>query len=142
MSARRENRPQRIVLSGTFHSGNRGDASMQLAAAMQLQTRWPDTHVVLLSCDPGADAPVYPGICLQQSLRRRPAHALLQVVRALVFGGPGRDLELQTIAGADTLLDLSGDGFTETFGWKCPASHAVPLILGACRRTLRGASAL
>jgi colanic acid/amylovoran biosynthesis protein len=131
--AHRDNRPPRFILTGTFHSGNRGDASMQMAAAAELRSRRPDAEIVLLSCDPAADAPIYPDVRVLPTSRRRPGRALLQIARLCLARVVGMravlgDPELRAIAEADMVIDLSGDGFTETFGWKCPASHAVPLI--------------
>lgn len=123
-----------ICLSGSFHSGNRGDASIQLSAMLELKRRWPEAHIHFLSCHPEEDAELYPGVSLVPSMRRRPwraAHQLARLCAKRLIGkaAVSGDTELETLGRADLLIDLSGDGFTETFGWKCPASHAVPLLL-------------
>jgi polysaccharide pyruvyl transferase WcaK-like protein/glycosyltransferase involved in cell wall biosynthesis len=124
----------RVVLTGSFHSGNRGDASMQWTAVTEIRRRRPSAAITLMSTDPAADAPIYPGVNLVRTQRRRPIRAATQVLAAFLrrflwLPDTLLDGELREIAAADVVVDLSGDGFTETFGWKCPASHAVPLLL-------------
>lgn len=130
---------RRVCLSGTFHSGNRGDASLQLASILELQRRYPGIEIKLLSCFPEADAGLYPGVELVRTRRREPAYAALMIAQAMlarVLRAPRLMLEeVRVIADADVLIDLSGDGFTDTFGWKCPASHAVPLLLARATGT-------
>jgi polysaccharide pyruvyl transferase WcaK-like protein len=117
-----------VCLTGTFHSANRGDASIQLAAALEIRRRWPGVRVVLMSSSPADDADAYPGIEVARSWRRVPGRAVAQVAAA-VAGKREADDEMALISGATVVADLSGDGFTSSFGWRCSAAHSVPLLL-------------
>lgn len=125
---------QLICLTGTFHSSNRGDAAIQLSTILELQQRFPDAEVALLSSSPVDDCLVYPGVRIVRTSRRDAPAALRQILAASWKRLSGNtkvfaDEELMCMAKATLVIDLSGDGFTETFGWKCPASHSVPLLL-------------
>ena len=117
-----------VCLTGTFHSANRGDASIQLAAVLEIRRRWPDARIVLMSSHPDDDAPVYPGIEVARTWRRVPGRAVAQVMNA-ALGRREADAELALVSSATVVADLSGDGFTASFGWRCAAAHSIPVLL-------------
>jgi len=123
----------RFVLTGTFHSLNRGDSAMQLAAAAALRRRWPQATIAIHSPNADDDRELYREFKVVPCSRRRPLAALRAIARAAAWRATGGRLplspELQSYRTATAVVDLSGDGLTETFGWRCPFSHTVPLLL-------------
>jgi len=123
----------RFVLTGTFHSLNRGDSAMQLAAAQTLRALWPEAHIAIHSPNAAADRNLYREFAVLACSRRRPLAALRAVARAALWratsGRVPLSVELQSYRKATVVIDLSGDGLTETFGWRCPLSHTIPLLL-------------
>lgn len=129
----------RFVLTGTFHGLNRGDSAMQLAAAYALLKRWPQAQIAIHSPNADDDRELYKDFEVIACARRRPMAALRAIASAAfwrVTGGRAPlSSELQSYQNATAVIDLSGDGLTETFGWRCPLSHTVPLLLACLLRT-------
>jgi len=106
---------------------------MQLAAAQAIRKRWPQAEIAIHTPHPRDDGPIYKDFEIVRCSRRRPLSALFSVVVACLARikpktwRPWR-AELHSIRNATAVIDLSGDGLTETFGWKCPLSHSVPLL--------------
>jgi len=129
----------RFVLTGTFHSLNRGDSAMQLAAAHALLKRWPEAAIAIHCPNAEADRELYQGLEVVPCSRRRPIAALRTIARAALWRATGGHAppspELQSYRNATAVIDLSGDGLTETFGWRCPLSHTIPLLLAHLMRT-------
>lgn len=125
----------RFVLTGTFHSLNRGDCAMQIAMARALRQRWPDALVAVHTPFPEDDRTIYEreGLEVIACSRRRPLRALLRCLQAMAWRAARRRVplpaELRNYTAATAVIDLSGDGLTETFGWRCCLSHCVPLLL-------------
>lgn len=130
--------PPRFVLTGTFHGLNRGDSAMQLAAAHALRDLWPEARITVHSPHPDDDRELYKDMEVVPCARRRPAAALGALTRAILWrataGRAPLSPELQSYRNASAVIDLSGDGLTETFGWRCPVSHTVPLLLACLLR--------
>ncbi|MCX8038814.1 MAG: polysaccharide pyruvyl transferase family protein, partial [Candidatus Sumerlaeia bacterium] len=128
-----QNAGPRFVLTGTFHALNRGDSAMQLAAAAALRKRVAGARVAIHAPNADDDRALYEGFEVVGCSRRRPLAALKAIVRAalwrLTAGRWPLSAELASYRDADVVVDLSGDGFTPTFGWKCPVSHSIPLLL-------------
>ncbi|KPL12075.1 hypothetical protein AMJ85_02080 [candidate division BRC1 bacterium SM23_51] len=127
------------MLTGTFHSLNRGDSSMQLAAVRSLRRHWPDAQIAIHTPHPLDDQELYDDCEIVACSRRRPIRALAAVVTACLWRASRGLLplptELKSYRDASVVIDLSGDGLTETFGWRCPVSHTVPLLLAHLLRT-------
>jgi polysaccharide pyruvyl transferase WcaK-like protein len=127
------------VLTGTFHSLNRGDSAMQLSAAQALRKRWPTAQIAIHCPYPADDRNLYKDFEVVPCSRRRPLAALRAVMQAFLWrltsGRVSLSSELQSYRNATAVIDLSGDGLTETFGWKCPLSHTLPLLLAHLLRT-------
>jgi len=112
---------------------------MQLAAASALRTRWPEAAIAIHTPSPQDDRALYKDFEVVACSRRRPLAALRTVARACLWRATGGRTplspELQSYRNARMVIDLSGDGLTETFGWRCPLSHTVPLLLARLLRT-------
>ena len=132
-------RPLRFALTGTFHSLNRGDSAMQLAAATALRERWPRAQIAIHTPYPDDDRALYEELEVVACSRRRPLTGLKALAQASLWHATGRRAplspELWSYRNACAVIDLSGDGLTETFGWQCPVSHTVPLLLAYLMKT-------
>lgn len=124
----------RFVLTGTFHSLNRGDAATQLVALRQLRERWPAAQIAVHTPHADADRDLY-GDEIVDCSRRRPRAAFRALRAAALWraagGRTGLSEELDSYRRASVVIDLSGDGFTDVFGLRLPLSHSVPLLLAA-----------
>lgn len=129
----------RILLTGTFCSLNKGDAAMRIALTDALHKAIPGCHVGIMTPYPELDANAYRCDELIACSRRRPARALMMVIRAGVWNifhklrlNPDfiLDAELRKYRESDVVVDLSGDGLTEEYGAKCLLAHLIPIILG------------
>jgi len=125
----------RFALTGTFCSLNRGDCAMQLVVARFIRKRWPGAEVAIHTPHPETDREIYAGFEVIPCSRRKPFRALLQLARAALYRSgvkPSRlSAELASIRDSALVVDLSGDGLTETFGPRCPISHTIPLLYAA-----------
>ena len=129
----------KLLLSGTFCSLNKGDAAMQLAAYRSLQAVLPSLEIAILTPHPDIDRHTYPDYELLAASRRKPAMALLHLLRAALWRLAKRlgdvDLrwlrkpaELHALAEAELLVDLSGDTLSEDYGVRCVLSHLFPIV--------------
>lgn len=127
------------MLTGTFHSLNRGDSSMQLVAARHLHQRWPNAQIAIHCPHADADRELYRDYEIVACSRRRPMHALRAILTACLWratrGLVPLSRELQSYQTACLVVDCSGDSLTETFSRRCPLSHTVPLLLAFLLRT-------
>src|SRR5688572_21747549 len=121
-----------VVLTGTYSSANKGDAAMQsvfagLAAGAGLEP--------VIGCPfPERDRAFYAPFRVVRSTRRWLPVALLHVAllfAARAFGLRLRryafDAEIDAMARADAVVDLSGDMLTEDYGLLVAISHLMPL---------------
>jgi polysaccharide pyruvyl transferase WcaK-like protein len=112
---------------------------MQLAVAAALRSRWPEAQIAIHTPNPEDDRSLYKDLEIVACSRRRPLAALRAVMRAGLWRATGGlaplSPELRSYRAARMVIDLSGDGLTETFGWRCPLSHTVPLLLARLLRT-------
>jgi polysaccharide pyruvyl transferase WcaK-like protein len=139
----------RALLTGTYCSRNKGDAAMQIAAALELRRQIAGIEVVLASPFPEIDRPVYApyGIEVVPSHRRHLGHCLAQMMlgschRRLIHALPTPDV--LAIEQADFVLDLSGDGLTEDYGPHVVLSHLYPiwLALALGKKVMLGAQTI
>lgn len=117
-----DHKPRRlkVALTGTYNSLNKGDAAMQLSMSSALQSRFGDeVDVTIYSPFPDLDAPFYAGRKVRFDDRRR----LLRSTAGLLTGSLAREF-----AGADLVVDLSGDMLTEDYGPHVAWSHFLPLL--------------
>ncbi len=128
-----QNSGPRFVLTGTFHALNRGDSGMQLAVAAALRKRIAGARIAIHAPYAEEDRVLYEGFEVVSCSRRRPLDALKAIGRVVLWrltaGRWPLSAELASYRDAEWVVDLAGDGFTPTFGWKCPVSHSVPLLL-------------
>lgn len=128
-----------ILQTGTFCSRNKGDASMTLATYVALRRCLPDARITILCPYPELDRTTYPSECLARCSRRRPIKALGLIGRAMLYRIMSRccpsaiswilrNEELARYCVADLVVDLSGDGLTNTYGIKAILSHLVPVV--------------
>src|SRR5688572_12812962 len=109
-----------IVLTGTYSSLNKGDAAMQLTMAAQARERLPDTEPVIGCPFPERDRAFYAPFRVVRSTRRWVPLAALHVGVLLAVRALGLrlrrypfDAEIDAMARADAVVDLSGDMLTE-----------------------------
>lgn len=106
---------------------------MQLVAAREIRRRLPEAQIAIHVSYPEDDAPLYEEYETVLCSRRKPARALTAILKAALYRITRIPFlltpELRSYRDADFVVDLSGDGLTETFGWRCPVSHAVPMLL-------------
>src|SRR5688500_15435967 len=124
-----------IVLTGTYSSLNKGDAAMQWTMAMLVGERLPRTEAVIACPFPARDRAFYGPYRVVRSVRRwlplALAHvALLWSARAVGLKPKSYpfDAEIDAMARADAVVDLSGDMLTEDYGLLVAASHLMPLL--------------
>ena len=105
---------------------------MQLVVARYLRHRRPTARIAIHTPHPDDDRSLYEGIELVHCSRRLPLRAIRTVFAAQLWRATRKHRrlspELQSYRDASLIIDLSGDGLTETFGWKCPLSHTMPLL--------------
>ena len=129
----------RILLTGTYNSHNKGDATMELVARDRIRAALPEAEVVLSSPFPVLDGPFYAPTPVVPCSRRQLIRATLELGGALLWRllncATGRDLPglLQGAAMAETeradlVIDLSGDMLTESSGPHVAYSHFIPLL--------------
>lgn len=114
---------------------------MELCAAQELADAFEGCHVTIASPFPEIDAPFYRSIEVVLSRRRSLIRGTLNVGRAWAWRTLrertgmdakallGNDAEVQRMAEADLVIDLSGDMLTEDYGPHVAYSHFLPLLL-------------
>jgi colanic acid/amylovoran biosynthesis protein len=125
----------RIVLTGTYNSANKGDAAMQQVFIAETLRRRPDTELILGSPFPEADARYHAPTRVVRSRRRNlplaTGHWLRLELMRLGRARPRHyllDAEIDAMASADAIVDLSGDMLTEDYGPLVGYSHLLPLL--------------
>lgn len=125
----------RILLTGTYNSANKGDAAMQYVFATELQRRKPDAVINIASPFPENDRRFYAPVTVVRSHRRNLPLAtlhwiILEVIRLAGYR-PRRyyfNAEIDAMAQADIVVDLSGDMLTDDYGPLIGYSHFLPLL--------------
>ncbi len=129
-----------ILQTGTFSSQNKGDAAMTLAAFNALRSSLPGSEITILTPHPELDLATYTSTGSSPCSRRRPIRALQLMGRAAIYRLIRRccsfatrwallDPELARYCSADLVIDLSGDGLTNTHSPNTMLSHLVPIIV-------------
>ena len=135
VSSPRQADSARVVLTGTYCCKNKGDAAMQQVFAAELRKRLPQADIVLASPFPELDVDYYAPMRVVKSRRRNlplaTLHwAILECLGAL--GVPPKryplNAEIDAMARADLVVDLSGDMLTEDYGALVGFSHFLPLL--------------
>lgn len=108
---------------------------MQQLFAAEIQKRVPGTQAVIATPFPGLDVRHYVSVPLVKSRRRNlPLAGMHLAILALLrlFGHSARrylfDAEIDAMARADAVVDLSGDMLTEDYGPLVGISHFLPLL--------------
>lgn len=106
---------------------------MQLVVARHLRRRWPEAQIAIHAPHPEDEHGLYEEYEVVSCSRRKPWRAMRLALRAALWRASGARSplppELRSYRDASLVIHLSGDGLTETFGWRCPVSHTVPLLL-------------
>ena len=129
----------RILLTGTYNSHNKGDATMELVARDRIAAALTDAEVVISSPFPGLDEPFYAPTKVVTCSRRQLIRASFELLAALLWrtlhATTGRDHSalligetLRETRHADLVVDLSGDMLTESSGPHVAYSHFIPLL--------------
>lgn len=130
--------PVKVMLTGTYSSHNKGDLTMQLVMAGQLQARGCDVASSVPFPDTDAKAYAAHGIPVVPSNRRKLVRATWQLARLMVWRLLNRvpraewvvpDADLELIRAADLVVDLSGDMLTDDYGPHVAYSHYLPLLV-------------
>jgi colanic acid/amylovoran biosynthesis protein len=124
-----------VLQTGTYCSRNKGDAAMQLVVARMLPELAPDVRCIVGTPFPALDGDFYsPVPCVRSSRRNLVLGSLwLACIGLLRLVGirPRRfplDEEINTMASAAAVVDLSGDMLTEDYGLHVGYSHLLPLM--------------
>jgi colanic acid/amylovoran biosynthesis protein len=126
-----------FLLTGTYNSGNKGDAAMELAAAQGISSHYPDSEVTILSPFPELDRPFYAPTPVEHCNRRRLIVATVDLIRAMAWRWlSGRGLRtdwllspgMRRVRDSDLVIDLSGDMLTEDYGPHVAYSHYIPIL--------------
>ena len=125
----------RVLLTGTYCSKNKGDATMQQVFESVLKTELPGAQVSIASPFPDLDAVHYKSMPVLRSRRRNlplaTIHWLVLEIMRLFRLRPQRyfpDAEVDAMIHADVVVDLSGDMLTEDYGVLVGFSHFLPLL--------------
>lgn len=122
----------RFVLTGTYNSGNKGDAAMELSAVQGIHEQYPGSEVTILSPFPDMDGSFYAPTPVIGCNRRKLITATLDLARGIlwrVFGGDWLlSPAMKLVRQADLVVDLSGDMLTEDYGPHVAYSHYIPIL--------------
>lgn len=135
-----------VVLTGTFGSHNKGDATMQFVVATELKRALgPDDRVVVLSPSADHDREFYGELDVVFSRRRSVTFVFnlglaalwrgIHAVTGLRPDGLLATAELRETRRAALAVDLSGDMLTEDYGALVGFSHFIPLLQARWLRT-------
>lgn len=136
---------RRVLITGTYCSLNRGDATMQLVCADGISERIPGVQIAIHTPFPELDGPFYKsrGFPVVSSSRRNLPLGTLRWASLALTGRnaagsdegapPGSKRwspsnEWVAINEADWVVDLSGDMLTEDYGPHVAYSHYLPLL--------------
>ena len=133
-----------IVVTGTYSSANKGDAAMQWTMASLAGEHMPGVEPVIGCPFPERDRAYYAPHRVVRSTRRWLPLAMAHVVMLWLARTVGLrlrrypfDAEIDAMARADAVVDLSGDMLTEDYGLLVAVSHLMPLLQAvALRRPL------
>lgn len=125
----------RILLTGTYNSANKGDAAMQQVFVAEVLRRRPEAELIIGSPFPARDVPYHAPTSVVRSRRRNLPLATLHWLMVEAIRLTGRDTrrypidaEVDAMARADAVVDLSGDMLTEDYGALVGYSHFLPLL--------------
>lgn len=132
----------RVLLTGTYCSKNKGDATMQGVFAAELLRRRPHAQVVIGSPFAAIDIGHYAEARVVKSSRRNLPLATLHWLVLIMLRLLGRrisryplDAEIDAMTHADAVVDLSGDMLTEDYGPLVGYSHFLPLLQAQATET-------
>lgn len=125
----------RVLLTGTYCSKNKGDASMQQVFSDEVRKERPQAQIIIAAPFPKIDAGHYTTTTIVKSGRRNlplaTLHWLFLVGLRVLRHRPNRYLlnaEIDEMSRADVVVDLSGDMLTEDYGPVVGYSHFLPLL--------------
>jgi polysaccharide pyruvyl transferase WcaK-like protein len=121
-----------IILVGTFSSLNKGDAALQRTAINELNIKFPEYSIKLLSNFPRIDKKEYDDLNIElvKTYRRvLPLYLIAVFIYKVTFKKVSLLPEFKIISDAQKVIDLSGDTYSDHFGKLVPLSKSLILYI-------------
>jgi len=121
-----------IILVGTFSSLNKGDAALQRTAINELNIKFPEYSIKLLSNFPRTDKKEYDDLNIElvKTYRRvLPLYLIAVFIYKVTFKKVSLLPEFKIISDAQKVIDLSGDTYSDHFGKLVPLSKSLILYI-------------